>query len=161
MEVDRSARLGRLMCAYDLQKGPNDIGDCHREARMGNAAIGISRYTEATLHQGHVEDAILKDLKEYPNVEIRFAARPISLVVDSESQAQERSIALTVESFQGACSEDAKSRNTLTLCRARYLIGCDGAHSWVRPQFGVMQEGESGNSRWGAMDVVPITNFRQ
>ncbi len=44
--------------------------------------------------------------------------------------------------------------------KAKYLIGCDGAHSWTRTQLGLSLEGESTEHVWGVMDIVPLTNFR-
>lgn len=45
--------------------------------------------------------------------------------------------------------------------KAKYVIGCDGAHSWVRKQLGFRLEGEPTDYIWGVLDVVPITNFRE
>lgn len=45
--------------------------------------------------------------------------------------------------------------------KAKYLIGCDGAHSWTRTQLGLSLEGESTEHIWGVMDIVPLTNFRR
>jgi len=47
------------------------------------------------------------------------------------------------------CSHDAGARNgqgseTETI-RARYVVGCDGARSWVRTQMGVTLQGDSAN----------------
>jgi 2-polyprenyl-6-methoxyphenol hydroxylase-like FAD-dependent oxidoreductase len=43
---------------------------------------------------------------------------------------------------------------------ARYLIACDGAHSWVRNQLDVQTDTVSEESTWGVLDIVPITDFR-
>ncbi|KAF4552955.1 FAD-dependent monooxygenase-like protein 6 [Elsinoe fawcettii] len=43
--------------------------------------------------------------------------------------------------------------------RAKYVIGCDGAHSWVRRQLGFKLEGEPTDYIWGVLDIVPITDF--
>lgn len=43
--------------------------------------------------------------------------------------------------------------------RAKYVVGCDGAHSWVRSQLGFRLEGEPTDYIWGVLDIVPITNF--
>ncbi|KAF2214061.1 hypothetical protein CERZMDRAFT_111010 [Cercospora zeae-maydis SCOH1-5] len=46
------------------------------------------------------------------------------------------------------------------IIRAKYLIGTDGAHSWVRRQLpGVTMEGDSTNAVWGVIDVVPLTDW--
>ncbi|KAK6197611.1 phenol 2-monooxygenase [Scheffersomyces amazonensis] len=41
----------------------------------------------------------------------------------------------------------------------KYVLGADGAHSWVRKQLGIEVEGESTDFVWGVLDSVPITDF--
>ncbi|PSK34046.1 Ubiquinone biosynthesis monooxygenase COQ6, mitochondrial [Elsinoe australis] len=43
--------------------------------------------------------------------------------------------------------------------RAKYVVGCDGAHSWTRRQLGYKLEGEPTDYIWGVLDIVPITDF--
>ncbi|KAK4705032.1 phenol 2-monooxygenase (NADPH), partial [Phenoliferia sp. Uapishka_3] len=43
--------------------------------------------------------------------------------------------------------------------KAKYVIGCDGAHSWTRRTLGIKMIGEQTNFVWGVMDAVPLTNF--
>lgn len=45
--------------------------------------------------------------------------------------------------------------------KCKYVVGCDGAHSWVRNQLGFKLEGEPTDYIWGVLDVVPITDFRK
>ncbi|KAH9207573.1 FAD binding domain-containing protein [Leptodontidium sp. 2 PMI_412] len=42
---------------------------------------------------------------------------------------------------------------------AKYVVGCDGAHSWTRRQIGSVMEGEQTDFIWGVLDIVPITDF--
>ena len=42
---------------------------------------------------------------------------------------------------------------------AKYMLGCDGAHSWTREQLGLRMEGESTDTVWGVMDIMPMTDF--
>jgi phenol 2-monooxygenase len=46
--------------------------------------------------------------------------------------------------------------------RAKYVVGCDGAHSWTRKTLGKDFEmhGEMTDYIWGVLDIVPITDFR-
>ena len=48
----------------------------------------------------------------------------------------------------------------LETIKAKYLIGCDGAHSWTRRQLGFKMEGEQTDFVWGVIDMIPITDFR-
>ncbi|GAA5887203.1 hypothetical protein JCM5296_004561 [Sporobolomyces johnsonii] len=43
--------------------------------------------------------------------------------------------------------------------RAKFVVGCDGARSWVRKQLGLTLEGDSANSVWGVLDAVVVTDF--
>ena len=45
--------------------------------------------------------------------------------------------------------------------KAKYLLGCDGAHSWTRQQLGLPLEGKQTDHVWGVMDIIPLSNFRK
>jgi phenol 2-monooxygenase len=49
--------------------------------------------------------------------------------------------------------------NQTEVVRAKYMLGADGAHSWVRGQLGFTLQGESTDYIWGVLDIVPITDF--
>ncbi|KAI5927649.1 FAD binding domain-containing protein [Camillea tinctor] len=43
--------------------------------------------------------------------------------------------------------------------QAKYVLGCDGAHSTVRRSLGFKMVGDSTDAVWGVMDVFPRTDF--
>jgi phenol 2-monooxygenase (NADPH) len=45
------------------------------------------------------------------------------------------------------------------IVKAKYMIGCDGAHSWTRRQIGSKMEGEQTDYIWGVLDIIPVTDF--
>lgn len=46
------------------------------------------------------------------------------------------------------------------LVQAKYVIGTDGAHSWVRHQLaGVSMDGDSTTAVWVVIDMIPIANW--
>lgn len=47
------------------------------------------------------------------------------------------------------------------IIKAKYLLGCDGGHSWTRRQVGLPLEGEQSDHVWGVIDIIPLTNFRK
>lgn len=56
----------------------------------------------------------------------------------------------------------AKSREkegTTETVRARYLVGCDGAHSWTRRQLGFELEGEPTDFIWGVLGEFDLFCF--
>ena len=57
-----------------------------------------------------------------------------------------------------------KSREQLDsseVVQAKYVIGCDGAHSWTRQQIGCELEGDSTDYIFGVVDIIAITDFRK
>ena len=50
-------------------------------------------------------------------------------------------------------------KDAIHMVKAKYMIGCDGAHSWIRNQLGIQMKGEQTDYIWGVIDIVPITNF--
>lgn len=43
--------------------------------------------------------------------------------------------------------------------KAKYMLGADGAHSWVRQQLGYKLVGDSTDYIWGVLDIIPVTDF--
>lgn len=64
------------------------------------------------------------------------------------------------EDLLNKAAVNSRAGSTETV-RAKYLIGCDGAHSWVRKQIGFKLEGEQTDYIWGVLDIIPITDFRE
>ncbi|WLF81100.1 hypothetical protein PVL30_004896 [Lodderomyces elongisporus] len=62
------------------------------------------------------------------------------------------------ESFYSANIADADKKD-YELIHAKYVLGSDGAHSWVRKQLDIDMEGEQTDFVWGVLDMVPITDF--
>lgn len=45
------------------------------------------------------------------------------------------------------------------IVQAKYLLACEGSHSWTRRQLGFINEGESTDELWAVIDIIPITDF--
>lgn len=43
--------------------------------------------------------------------------------------------------------------------RAKYVIGAEGAHSWIRKKLGISMNGSASESAWGVVDIAPITDY--
>ena len=56
-------------------------------------------------------------------------------------------------------SNDSVDKEEYEVIECKYVVGCDGAHSWVRKQMGINMEGETTDFVWGVLDMVPLTNF--
>ncbi|KAB5540448.1 FAD binding domain protein [Coniochaeta sp. 2T2.1] len=62
----------------------------------------------------------------------------------------------TEDLLNKAANNRAGTQETI---EAKYMLGCDGAHSWTRKQLGYSLEGEQTDYIWGVLDIIPITDF--
>ena len=92
----------------------------------------------ATFVQPDAEKALREKLAEYDNVEVLLSATGLSLAQD------ESSVALSARRDDGG---------EFTL-RARYLVGCDGANSFVRRQIGAGLEDLAFDEWWMVVDAL-------
>ncbi|KDQ12675.1 hypothetical protein BOTBODRAFT_34126 [Botryobasidium botryosum FD-172 SS1] len=142
-----------------------------------------SRYPfEVTLAQSRIED-ILRDAMEECGVYVEQPKVPISLSLsEDESELQSRSsepypvkivlqrpsASTRVENGHNVHTNGAANTSTVLgsasgaaqdIVRAKYVVGADGAHSWVRSAVGIDMVGESTKFVWGVVDFVPESDF--
>ena len=58
-------------------------------------------------------------------------------------------------------SDDSGYAEMNTVVEAKYLVGCDGARSWLRKELGLRLEGKNLSDSWGVLDIIPLTDFRE
>ncbi|CAZ83949.1 unnamed protein product [Tuber melanosporum] len=99
------------------------------------------------VHQGMIEELFLEDM-EARDVRVQRSSTFDSYILDENPNAEYPVIA----------KYKHNGRDRIT--RARYLIGCDGAHSAVRRSMpGNKMQGESVDVFWGVLDGVIETDF--
>ena len=161
-----------------------------RTDRIPDTIPGISRFQQVVLHQGRIERFFLDSLKQYSNIEVERGVLPEELALDhtkaedvdaypirikirhlddEEATPAQNSTNISDGLFRSSLAPDdtddliRKSRGkegNSEIIRAKYMIGCDGAHSWTRRQLGFSMEGDQTDYIWGVLDIIPITNFR-
>ena len=102
---------------------------------------------EGTLHQGHIEKALLSGLNAYPNVTVMWNSQPVSM--DPDESVQQSSQECHASVLDHPISVDISTDDrppTRILCG--YVVGCDGARSWTRKHLGIPFDGKSDNSIW-------------
>ena len=168
---------------------PDETGRIRRTDRIPNNIPGMSRFQEVVLHQGRIERFFLDSLKQHSEIEIERGilpeqleidhfkaeddrAYPIKLKIrrldDNEANPDQSSVSIPNGLFRSSLAKDdtddliRKNRGkegTTEVISAKYMVGCDGAHSWTRRQLGFSMQGEQTDFIWGVLDIVPITNF--
>ena len=62
--------------------------------------------------------------------------------------------------MEDAFSGSFEKENTETReLRVKYVVGCDGAHSWTREKLGVKLQGDVNDAVFGVVDIIPKSSF--
>ncbi|KFA68905.1 hypothetical protein S40285_08992 [Stachybotrys chlorohalonatus IBT 40285] len=127
-----------------------------------NPALPIDRGVQAETLQ--IDQAMTSEPDAYPvSVKLRYLsheeANPSTGATSEAATSGLVGSNLMGESWESYATRNKGNEGKTEIVQAKYVLGCDGAHSWVRSQIGIKMEGSSTESVWGAMDVVPITDF--
>ncbi|PYH99697.1 phenol 2-monooxygenase [Aspergillus ellipticus CBS 707.79] len=163
---------------------PDENGKLKRAGHLQFSNSSSSPYKMAMLTQGRIERFILDAIKSSSDLEVErgVVAESLSYDASSENHSQKYPVTITLRtlseeeatpySYPGASEipaelddqpDEIQKRKhpvgTIETVRAKYLIGCDGAHSWTRKQLNIPFEGASTDHIWGVVDMIPITDF--
>ncbi|KAJ5687414.1 hypothetical protein N7536_010033 [Penicillium majusculum] len=155
-------------------------GKLQRQTVTPNSQPGWSRFHESTLSQAKVEEYLMEYVRGHGNVDIRRETTPITLEIDYDTidDHSKFPIRVNLESVASLSkphcngmetpgsdtssephSDDSGYAGMDTVVETKYIVGCDGARSWVRKELGLRLEGESSSDYWGVLDILPLTNF--
>lgn len=134
----------------------------------------IRKYSDIEVERGvmpeslSIDESKVEDPNAYPiTVQLRH------LTEEEATPAQQTANGGTTETaqdglFRSNLADDdtdellkrsREKEGSTEIVHAKYMIGCDGAHSWTRRQIGAELEGEPTDFIWGVLDIVPITDF--
>ncbi|KAL8919408.1 MAG: hypothetical protein Q9208_006786 [Pyrenodesmia sp. 3 TL-2023] len=159
--VDRPLKEGfhvREICSWN----PDAKGRIQRTQRVESSPVDLSRFQQVGLNQGAIEAVFEELLDGNSDSSVQRNTYPQELTIDHSSTGDQAAYPITLNvrhSHQGY--NDHSQVDNLEKIRSKYLIGCDGAHSWTRKKLGIPLEGEATEHRWGVMDIVPLTDFRK
>ena len=121
-----------------------------RHGRVQDVEDGLSQFPHVILNQARVHDFYLSVMRNSPNrLEPDYAHRVAGLEIDTKASH----VTVRLERI------DPEHKGQTTIVKARYVVGCDGAHSTVRQALGRTLHGDSANQAWGVMDVLAVTDF--
>ncbi|KAI9719954.1 MAG: hypothetical protein M1828_005992 [Chrysothrix sp. TS-e1954] len=168
---------------------PGENGILQRSDRIPDTIPGISRFQQVVVHQGRIERFFLDHQKKYSDIRVERGVIPETLSYDKSGAEDAEAYPITVTLRHLSEEEAAPAQNLTSIpdglfrsslaaddtddlirtgqehagqvetVKAKYMIGCDGAHSWTRRQLGFELEGEATDFIWGVLDIVPITDF--
>ena len=122
-----------------------------RAARTPDDPTGISEFPHLIVNQARVLDHFAECManaptRNRPDYGYEFVA--LEITADPEHP-----VAVTVRATHG------DGRGATRVIRAKYVVGCDGAHSPVRQSIGCTPLGDKAFHAWGVMDVLAETDF--
>ncbi|KAK3937423.1 FAD binding domain-containing protein [Diplogelasinospora grovesii] len=145
--------------------GPNADGGCGivREQVIQDKVEELGKIRETMLQQSRVEHHMLQNILPHNNITIKRSTVPVSVTINEDASTSYQDV-WPVEVKLARVNEDETAAPTTNgnvdeLVRAKYIVGCDGAHSWLRKQLNVALEGDLTDSVFGVMDIVPKSNF--
>ena len=119
-----------------------------RHGRVQDVEDGLSEFPHVVLNQARVHDFYLECMRNSATrLQPHYACRVLGLSVDPH--AADHPVSVRLE----------RSDGQVQTLRARYVVGCDGARSAVRPAIGLQLVGDSANQAWGVMDLLAVTDF--
>lgn len=122
-----------------------------RTGRVQDVEDGLSEFPHVIVNQARIHDHLLCAMRRAPSrLEPDYSLEVVGAAI---GEAGERPVTVALLRT-GATHADAELR-----VRARYVVGCDGAHSAVRHSIGCELHGDTANHAWGVMDVLAVTDF--
>ncbi|EMD87980.1 hypothetical protein COCC4DRAFT_173359 [Bipolaris maydis ATCC 48331] len=135
-------------------------GGIKRKGRTIDTEKGLSHLPHVILNQARMNGLMLRKLESVLREQGRW----------QEGASNGIEYGWSVKSLD---IDETKTRNPNAHCvkvtaekdgkeetwEAKYVIGCDGAHSTIRKALDIRMLGDSSDTVWGVMDIYPITNF--
>ncbi|KAK8082789.1 FAD binding domain-containing protein [Apiospora saccharicola] len=131
--------------------GDHKKGGIARTHYAPDTEPGISHMPHVILNQARINSIMTEEMIRVAGRNmIEYGVEVGYISVDEEAAKDPDAYCVSVT---------AKKDGEPKRMRAKYVIGCDGAHSTVRKSLGFKLIGDSHDAMWGVMDVYPRTNF--
>lgn len=143
------------LCAF-YNPGPD--GGIERTGRAPDVTAPSARYPfKITIDQGSIESLFIESLKSQGiSVDRPMAPSSLEISQDPEELLDPSTYPVKVVLDHILPSDDTAEQE---IVHAKFVLGADGAHSWVRKTLGFTMDGEQTDYIWGVIDFVPDTNF--
>ncbi|HEV2100468.1 MAG TPA: FAD-binding monooxygenase [Stellaceae bacterium] len=123
-----------------------------RSNRIQDVEDGLSEFPHVVLNQARVHDFYLDAMHNSPTrLAPDYAHRLLDLTIPAD--IPDAPVTARLERL------DPEHQGEVETINARFVVGCDGAHSAVRRSLGRALHGDSANQAWGVMDVLAVTDF--
>ncbi len=141
-DVDNALREASVAEVYEWRNGS---GELLLAVDWSGRSSGYAAHY--TMYQPHIEDAIDQRVRRYPNVEVNQGIGAVALDQDSDH------VRLVVRPWRRDRDDQWSIGTQDRTVTARYVVGADGANSFVRNALGVEQIDLGVDDRWLNIDT--------
>ena len=126
---------------------PADPSRLKRFGRVQDVRDGLSEFPHLIVNQARLLDFLLEHMRNSPSrLRVDYGHEAIAVQAPT---SDDEPVLVTLRRGDGS---------ELSV-RARYVVGCDGAHSAVRQSIGRVAQGYGADKAWGVMDLLAVTDF--
>ena len=127
---------------------PDDRSRIVRTGRVQDTEDGLSEFPHVIVNQARMQEYLLDFMRRSPTrLEPNYSYEFVTLTVESDG---EYPVAATFRNVDNGLE---------AVVHAKYVVGCDGAHSKVRQAIGAQPHGDFANHAWGVVDMLAVTDF--
>jgi phenol 2-monooxygenase len=125
-----------------------DRSRIERTGRVQDTEDGLSEFPHLIVNQARMQQYLLDYMRNSPTrFEPSYGVEFVDLEVEPEG---EHPVVVTLRKVANGAESTV---------RAKYVVGCDGAHSRVRDSIGAVPSGDFANHAWGVVDMLAVTDF--
>jgi phenol 2-monooxygenase (NADPH) len=130
---------------------PTDNSRITRLGRTQDVRDLLSEYPHVIVNQARLLDFLLEVMRNSPSrLKVDYGLEAVRTEVPDAADEP-----VTVTLRRGSADGDGDE----VTVRAKYVAGCDGAHSVIRESIGRRMERQGEDKAWGVMDLLAVTDF--
>jgi phenol 2-monooxygenase len=138
-ELVKTAYWVAEVCFWSLDQnqtnGELETGRIVRTSRTADVPMGLSHKPHVIMNQAHLNQLLIEDTRRYGGREVEYGAEVKSVKIDETDDEYPVSV---------VAEKDGREIEY----RAKYVLGCDGAHSTVRKSLGYKMVGDTSDAVW-------------
>ena len=116
---------------------------------MQDVRDGLSEIPHVIVNQARLGDFLLEYARNSPSrLQVDYGHEVVAL---QAPKTDDEPVVVTIRRGDGDGTE--------VTVKAKYVVGCDGAHSTVRESIGRKPQGAGHDKAWGVMDILAVTDF--
>ncbi len=133
---------------------PEDQRRIKRAGRIRDTEEDLSEFPHVIVNQARML-AYLRDhmARSTSRLAPLYGLRASEVEIDTRGSS-EYPVTVTLRHLDGP-----HQTGEMSIIRAKYVVGCDGARSAIRPAIGRELVGDATNESWGVMDALAISDF--